>query len=196
MPLYIITILDPSVLHNGESKMLVSAEDLVDAKKIALGNSDSYPAGYWNKATLSAAQVVKADYEGCKMRIRLYDAAGVLYADATSAVGASSETVDGLCAKMVTALNATALANASYSTPTLTVSTIGDAIGDYRLVATLIPAAGEGGDNTTGETEARSVSAIFDAITDQGIAAAAITIAMEVTAVPPKIHAVFGDVEN
>lgn len=191
-----MTIADPSVLHNGVSKVLITAEDLVDAKKVALGYSSSYPKGYWNKATLSAAVVAKADYENVKMRIRVYNTSGVLYADATSAVGASSETVDGLCAKMVTALNATALANASYSTPNLTISTIGDAIGDYRVVATLIPASGDGGDNTTGDEEIRSASAIFDAITDQGIAAATLAIAMETAAVPPKIHAVFGDVEN
>ena len=194
-----MTIADPRVLHNGVSKVLISAEDLVDAKKVALGYSDSYPAGYWNKATLSAAQVVKPDYEGVKMRIRVYDTAGALVADATSAAGAASDTVNLLAAKMVTALNATAaLANAAYSTPNLTIATGsgGDDLGDHRVVATLIPAAGEGGDNTTGETEARSASAIFDAITDQGVATDVLAIALEVAAIPPKIHAVFGDVEN
>ena len=200
MPLYILEKTnDPSTLINGVNKMLVSAEDAVDARALALGYSDIYPRGYWADATLSSAIVLKPDYEGVKMRIRVYSPAGALVADATSAVGVSTDDVDDLVAKMVTALNATsAIGGAAYSTPNLTVASGGggDDLGDHRIVATIIPATGEGGDNTTGDETLRSVSSIFDATTDEGAAADALAIAFDTAIQAPQIHAVFGDQEN
>ena len=197
MGLFLLTLDKPKSVRNGITKMLVSAEDIVDAKALALGYLPGFPYGYWAKATISSAITAKADYESVRMRIRVYDTDGVLVADATSAVGSASDDVDDLCAKMVTALNATAaIANAAYSTPNLTVASGsgGDDLGDHRVVATLIPAADEGGDYTDGEDADRSVSAIFDSITDQGVATAALAIAMETAAAPPKIHFVLGDI--
>lgn len=98
----------------------------------------------------------------------LAPAGGAVVADLTVAA-APTDTVDQLMAKVVTALIAAGLANAAYASPTLTVATIPDAIGDHKLILSIRPT----GPNLPDGVAIRDYTTN---VVDEGIAAAVLTV--------------------
>lgn len=134
---YLVTL--PSeggqTLINGVNAIVVYADSDTAAKEAAAAafNGDSK----WSGATATA--IAAGDYNGWTMRVKLYDPDDVRNPVLNVAVtgDATDNTVDELAAKMVTALNATALLTAAAYDATGQVLTVvdasTDAYGDHIL---------------------------------------------------------------
>lgn len=90
----------------------------------------------------------------------------------TSVTGSGTDDLDALAAKLVTALNALPIiANAAYAAQNLTVSSIADGIGDGTVIVKV--------SGPSGDTSVDLSSLLVTSITHEGIAAAALVIALK-----------------
>lgn len=100
-----------------------------------------------------------------------------------STVGAGTDDLDAIAADLVTALNATDdIANAAYAAPNLTVAGTDDGIGDATVTLRVTP--------PSGHTNTNLASLVSGTITHEGLAAAALAIALVAdTVTTPKVLA-------
>lgn len=170
---YLVTLPESAkvTLKNAVDSVLLWAEDAADAKALAkaqYAGAASDAAWDASTATLAAAG---ADLEGWRLRIKIY---GGTVDETFTVAGAAAATVDDIGDLMVIALNANAnIANAAYATPDLTIASIADGIGDHAVNAYWLPPVG--GD---WEDESVSIPGFLGAIVDEGIAGAALTLAL------------------
>lgn len=182
MPAYLVQI-SPSAapLKEGALNAAVFAEDAAAARLAAssLFNNDQYTTGgadssiapyyaaLWAGATVT--EIVAGDLEGAVLRVQVIGADPAIDYSVT---GAAAATVDSIGALMVTALNGDAqIANAAYSAGNLlTVSDVADALGDLTLQVDFT-------------LNGASLGAMVGAITDGGIAGAALTVQMATDAI-------------
>lgn len=99
-----------------------------------------------------------------------------------STTGTGTDDLDAIAADLVTALNAHAeIANAAYAAPNLTLASIADGMGDATVIVTVNPPSG----NTNAD-----VSFLYGTITHEGIAAAALVVALVAdTEIKPEVLA-------
>ena len=159
-------------LTNGVSTLLVEADDSSTA--LALAESEFSSDSTWSDATVTDVTTLSpADYLGWSLRVQVLPLAGGSPLHDVTAVGIAADTLNDL-GDAVAALLVTSGTTATYVTPLVGVSTIGDALGDNELRVTLTPPDG--------------VSAVADlvgVIVDQGIAGAVLTASLLIpTAIP------------
>lgn len=172
MPAFLVQIPAEFVgrtLVNGADAFVVFAQDDIDAKAVAESRVDGDANAAWQSATVTEI-VAGADLENWRFRVAVLDSSPVV--DET-VVGAAAATIDTLCADMVIALNATSvIAGAAYvaASNTLTVAETTDTLGDKTLLVEMLPPASFAG--------SVAIPGFVGAITDQGAAGAALTVAM------------------
>lgn len=104
---------------------------------------------------------------------------------ATLAGGSSGNDLNALAALAVIALNGTGvISHASYSAPTLTVASAADNLGDHKISVSIMPPTADNAINGTAPTagvitsQGVAVPGFVGAITDGGVAGAALTAAL------------------
>ena len=171
---YIYTLTGSAVssLRDGVDTVAVYAESAAEALVLVKSRYTKHGSGPSDAAwalvtpTLGAAA---ADMEGWRFRIKV----GTVV-DCT-VTGAAAATLDDIADLMVIALNATApIANAAYATPNLTISSIADNIGNLAVTAWLLPPLAD----ADFEDPTNSFTGFLSTIVDEGIAGAALTIAL------------------
>lgn len=171
--------------RDGVKGAIVAAENSTDAKALLKAlHGDDVDAG-WDNATYTA-MAAEADLNGWSLNVSVISAAGVVLADETVTGDGTNKTVDLIAALMVTALNGTAsIANASYNATsnTLTVASAADGIGDAHIAVSMTPPG-----------SSVAVPGFVGTITDQGVAAAALTVALASDSYTvPKVTAQFAE---
>lgn len=158
--------------------MLIEADSAAEAKELA--SAEDLGDAPWTDSDTTATDVTTltaSDFEGWSYRVRVRDPLGGPDVADVTVLGASSDSVDLIGAALATALNLDAsIAAAAYSTPTLTAAAISDGLGDQVLEVTVIPVGAKA-----------SMPSMVGAITDQGIAAAVLTVALTVPAIVPTL---------
>lgn len=129
-------------LKNGNDSVIVWANDATTAKYLAsMAMSNDVPVAAWANATATAL-VTGTEMEGWTYTITLTDPLTPFTVVEVSHTATNGQSVDDIAAALVTALNATSsIANASFSTPNLTIATGsgGDDIGDWTVNITVTP---------------------------------------------------------
>lgn len=179
---------DPSINvpdRNGVRGAIVVAESTADAKALLQALHADEVTGGWANATFTE-MAAAADMAGWNLRVQVLKVSdGSVTADVT-VTGAAAATVDTIAALMVIALNATTpIANAAYNSGTnvLTVAGTADNLGDHRVYAFMAPPG-----------SSVSVPGFVGAITDEGSAGAALTVALAADAYTvPKVTAKFAN---
>ena len=190
MPAYLVTLSDQSVVQtlNGQRNFVVfasTANQARDSVRAQFGN-DYLTSQIMTDATATeiAAATDWAVPGLWNFRVKFTKPNGVVLADVTVASSAGDNTIDEIAALLVTALNGTALDNASYNgtTNVLTVSSAGDNFGDHSVEVWAWPASGAQQDGVSG--------GFFGTITHRGSAGSACTVALAADAtVPPVFYA-------
>lgn len=181
MPAFLVELGAASglTLKNGINAFVVFATDAADAKAISKSFIDGDNDAHIDNATVTQI-VAGADLEGWRLRVAVLNAVPPI--DIT-VVGAAAATIDSIAALAVTALNATAIDNASYSAASniLTVAAIADGLGDKTLTVEMLPPAAS-------YPGAKPIPSFVGAIVHQGIAAAVLTVQLAAdAAVIPKV---------
>ena len=164
--------------------LIVQAADVAGARLVC---ADKYPGdAAWSDATVTALADTTLDADGAcfgytmKAIIRggAAQTADPIVITATSIV--ATDDLDALAAVMVIALNAHAeIAGAAYAAPNLTLTDIADDIGDAAVTFEVYDGNGQGVDLG---------SEFYTGITDEGIAGAALVVALVAdTVVQPKV---------
>lgn len=159
--------------HTADS-LVVAAEDAAKAKTFAA----SHFSGDASWASAVATEMTEATMDasasqlGYTWRITITGgAAQTIDPIVVSSTGTGTDDLDAVAALLVIALNAEDdIANAAYSAPNLTCSSIADDIGDATVVVQVF--------RPTGDTNANLESIFVDSITHEGIAGAALVVAM------------------
>lgn len=169
-------------LKNGHNLMLVSADDDDDALVLALAHNEGPDEAAWANATVS--EVVGVDLSPVTnpddLRVLSYvlDIA-IAGADTNASFSYTAEAGDtyaDVFAAMKILLNAHPdIAGADFAADLLTISDIGDDIGDHTVTATF-----KYGDS--------DIASFLGAVTHEGIAAAVLTIATSTGVVAPTIE--------
>lgn len=179
MALFLLELPDPkgsgTAQVDGVLAMIIEADSAGEARELASaqfgGDAD------WAQATATTvAAGVASDFEGFKYRVKIGGAVqGDLDAVVAEYTAVASDTVDLIGAALVIALNASPLiAGAAYVSPTLTAAAIADALGDRTLVL-----------EVTAPDAPGLLPQLVGAIVDGGIAAAVLTVVLEIpTAIP------------
>lgn len=173
MALYLLKNVSPSARTS--KQLVVQAATAADAKVMAAShfNGDD---GSWADATATVLTATTHDtaasWLGWTFNIQISGGAAQTVDPITATtVGAGSDDLDAIAADLVTALNAaTDIANAAYSAPNLTLSSIADGIGDATVTLQVFP--------PSGDTSMNLGTLMYTAITDGGIAGAALVIAL------------------
>ncbi len=177
-------------LRGGGDAMVIFAANATAAKEIAAAK---YPGdgAVWATDGTATEIIAATDFNGWDLRVFIQSGLGAGGADSGEFIvtgDATNNTIDEIAALMVTALNAHAdIAGASYDAATniLTIAAIADGIGDQQVEVSLTPPGGEG-----------PVPSLMGAITDGGIAGAALTVALPAdAAVIPVVRAVVKQVD-
>lgn len=163
------TVTAPAVLgttlEDGVTEMVISAQDVAQAKEMAQAAFDADSNELWSDATVTpiAAATYFTDFE---VRVTIRDTEGVEPDISVSYTGDSNDDWSAMMTGIVAALNATdEIANASYGgTRTLTAAAIADDIGDRALTVQLFAPNG-----------ANLSAGYVGTIVDEGIAGAALT---------------------
>ena len=157
-------------------RLIVAAETAADAKVFAATHFNG--DGSWADAdatALAAGTLADANsLAGFTFKVTVYGGAAQTPADdpvSVSHVGTATDALDDVAAALVILLNATTdIAAAAYAAPNLTVAAIGDGIGDATVNLEVFAPSG----NTL-----QDIAPLYYAsITDGGIAAAALVIAL------------------
>lgn len=174
MPAYLVT-LNPArsglTLRGEVRSMVIFAASAALAKEVAAASidGDGLP---WSEAT--ATEIVAAtDWAGWTFRAYIYGGLGVDNDEAARVevvADATTNTIDEVGAALVTALNALSdVSGAAYDNATnvLTVTGAADSLGDQKIGLEIIPPGGSS-----------PVPGLVGAITDEGLAGAATTVAL------------------
>lgn len=178
MPAYLVTIPEDAnaQLIEGKRNVVLFAEDVAAAREAAAmayspysidGGVQSQWATLFASATVT--EIVAGDLEGAVMRVQINDATTPVD---ISVVGATSATVDSICALMVAALNLHPnIANASYDVGNLlTCAGAADSLGDNTLTVSLT-------------LNGVDLQDLIGTITHEGAAGAALTAQMATDAI-------------
>lgn len=176
MPAYLVSLKRPTglTLEGGADKMVVFAADAADARAVCAGHFHGADAAWAEATATEIAEPADLDDGGTwGLTIQILDSDPVV-----------DETVEGtdlasMYADMVIALNATGIiAGAAYDagTDVLTVAAAGDNLGDKQVVAKV----------TYNGVE---VPGLLGAVTDEGAAAAALTVATIDAPTLPRVYA-------
>lgn len=185
MPTYKVQI-DPNasglVLTNGRNLMLVSAEDADEALVLALVHNTGPDEAAWTNATVSDFAGVDLSPVTNPQDLRVLEyvldiaIAGADTNASFSYTAVAGDDYDAVFDAMVVLLNAHAdIAGAAFAADLLTISDIGDDIGDHIVTATF----------TYGGAD---IDSFLGAVTDGGIEAAVLTIATSTGVVAPAIE--------
>ncbi len=188
MSVFLVQLADESPGTRQATSFVVSAEDAADARAIAESQFD----GDAGPAAFAAATVTdlttgelgnvntSPNMLGYKLRVSILDSTPVIDEEVVGA--GSDDTLDELGDLMVIALNANAIiANAAFVSPDLTIAGVADNLGDRKVQVTLTP-PGEG---------AVPIPGPIGIITDEGIVAAALAVALTVAAETPQVYDTF-----
>ncbi len=175
MALYLLKNLTAKTVKSANA-LIVSAESAALAKTFATAyfNGDSSWAGSTSVALTEGTLDDSASMLGYKWTISIRGAAAQSANPLLEAVvtGSGTDDLDALAAKLVTALNALPLiANAAYAAPNLTLSSIADGLGDATVTVKVT--------SPSGDTSVDLSSLFTGAITHEGIAAAALVVALK-----------------
>lgn len=172
---------------NNTDACVVQANSTAEAKALAKATADGDSNGLWAGATVADLATPVA-LEGWVFQIEVNTDIPV----DVSVTGDSNDTLDDVCAKLVTALLVavgTAIAGTAHSsynstTNVLTISTIGDGIGNMTITTTVTPPAG-----LFQDTYAWSQADVVGSKVDGGIAGAVLTQAFSTSwVVPGRLH--------
>lgn len=167
MPAYLVT-LDRSkggrTLAKGADAMVVFATDATAALQACSAQFDGDGRAWLDDGTATAI-VAGTTWIGWLFTIRL--SGGITVSQL--GIDASSDTIDEIAALLVTALNATAIDNASYNSTTnvLTVAGAADNLGAQKLFVEITPPGAKS-----------PMPALVGTIVDGGVAGAAITVVL------------------
>lgn len=169
-------------LKNAHNLMLVSAETEADALVLALAFNEGPDEGAWTNATVSdfvgvdLSPVTNPDDERVIEYVLNVAVAGADTNASFSYTALVGDTYAEVMAAMVVLLNAHAdITGADFAADLLTISDIGDDIGDHIVTASF----------TFGGS---TIASFLGAVTDGGIAAAVLTIATSTGVVSPTIE--------
>jgi len=174
-----IFVVEPAVtsgrtLKDNVDSVVVWAEDAADAKLAAqaiAGGGDEL----WDGATATAA-VVGTAWTGWRLHVKVvHPTTGAVVVDAAHTM-LVTDGVDDAAAAMVILLNASAIDNASYLTPNLTIATGsgGDDLGDHIVTVEFLPPV----DSDDWRDPTISIAGMVGAIVDEGVSTAALTVAL------------------
>lgn len=161
-------------------QMVVSAADLDDAKAFCNSQFGSESAD-WASATFSVLADVAGNADdaliGWRFRVQVISPAGAVVANVAHVGTDADDDMDAIAAALVILLNATAIDNASFSTPTLTVATGsgGDDLGDHTVLATVLPPIVNDAGGVR-ENEDVPIPGYVATVTDEGATTAALTV--------------------
>lgn len=176
MALYLLKNLTAKTVK-GANALIVSAESEALAKTFAGAyfNGDSGWGGATAVALTEGTLDDNASMLGYTWKVSLRGAAAQTGDNAfleATVTGSGTDDLDAIAAKIVTALNALPLiANASYSAPNLTVSSIADGLGDATVIVKVY--------GPSGDTSVDLSSLFTGTITHEGVAAAALVVALK-----------------
>lgn len=167
---------------DGVTALAVMATDAAEAKVVANSYTGKDRPGAWSNATVTEIAATSTALVGYSFRFILTDPADDSVAANVTVTGdATNDTIDEIAALAVTALNALSnIAAASYDAATniLTVAGAADGLGDHNLAVHVADPSGEPINGTV----------LVGAITDEGVAGAAVTVALKADAgVVPKV---------
>ena len=161
-------------------KMIVSAAALADAKAFVESQFQGDGA-HWSGATYTELADVAGNADdslvGWRFRVLVTSPADVVVVDANYVGTDANDDMDAIAAQLVILLNASAIDNASFSTPTLVVATGagGDDLGDHTVLATVMPPIiNDGGGNR--ENQDVAIPGYIVAQTHEGTANAVLDI--------------------
>lgn len=131
-------------LKNGVNVLLVEAVDATDAAALVAGHQLAQDDALWANATITAvgggtdlSPVVNEDTGQTNSYVFTLAVTGAHVGTYTH-TAAAGEDLDAVMAAMVILLNAdAAIAGAAWASPTLTLSSVGDAIGDALVASTV-----------------------------------------------------------
>ncbi len=163
------------VLENGFNAVVVIAEDAADARIMA-ETASTVDGADWAGATVTTL-AEPADMLGWKVRVIVIDpaaVAGVVAFEDVTYTGIATDALDDMGTAVALLLAANAGLTSIYATATqlLTVSDIGDALGDHILLIGFFP---PGADTTLVAGEIGGVVGFVASVVDEGIAAAVLT---------------------
>ena len=158
-------------LVEGKDTLIVSAESSAEAILTAKAYLHLPSDAAWAASTpvLLAHDV---DLVGWRLRIHITDPADDSTVEDVYTTATAGDTFDEIGDLAVIALNATtSIGNASYSTPALDIAAIADNIGDMAVAVTFLPPV-------TWDDPTINFPAMVGAITDEGIAGAALVVVL------------------
>lgn len=162
-------------LKGGNDSVIVWADDATQAKSLASGlMSNDVPQAAWTAATATAL-VVNTELEGWTFTINLVDPITPFTEISVSYTATNGQVVDDVGAGLATALNATVINGATYTsgTNTLLVVAIADGMGDWAIDLRVTPPSTATGTSLIGsEDSGANISGFFGAITAAGVAGA------------------------
>ena len=175
MPAYLVTLDRNKSGHTivqGADAMVIFAASATAAKQAAAAKFEGDGLAWLNDSTATEI-VAGTDWQGWTFRVAILGGFGTGGDEPRTVAVVGDETdntVDEIAAALVTALNGLdGIDNASYNatTNTLTVAAAADALGDQKLEVSIIPPGGSD-----------SIASLVGAITDGGVAAADLTVAL------------------
>jgi uncharacterized protein affecting Mg2+/Co2+ transport len=185
MPIYKVEL--PSgvpglTLRNGTNALFVTAQDATDAAALVQGHMPVTDDAMWANAVVTEvtvgsdlSPVVNPDTGETLSYVATIAISGGTVNGTFTHTAAAGETISDVMDALVVLLNADAnIAGAAWSSPTLTIAAIGDNIGDHAVVESF----------TYGGVE---IPSLFGAVTDEGIAGAALSVAVSTGVVAPVI---------
>ena len=174
---YLVTLplLGGMNLNNGNDSVVVYADTAAQARSLASAAMGSdVPAAAWAAATVTEI-VVNTELEGWTFTINLSDPVTPFTEISVSYTATNAQVIDDVGAALATALNATVINGATYTsgTNTLLVVAIADGMGDWVIDLIAKPPATVTGTSLVGfEAGTPGISGFFGAITAAGVAGA------------------------
>ncbi|RPJ39852.1 MAG: hypothetical protein EHM35_01205 [Planctomycetaceae bacterium] len=165
--------------------LVVWAEDATDAKALAKAYRSGDSEAAWAAATVTQI-AAGASFAGWRLRVVIVTPTTLAVVGDVTVTGAAAATVDDIGTLMAAALVAADIGcdNAAYATPTLTISSIADAWGDKAVTVEFLPPVTWAGYDVP-------IPSLVGAIVDEGVAAAALTVALVPAHEVPNIAAAY-----
>lgn len=152
--------------------LIVAAETAADARIFAATHFNGDSSWADSTATALSEETLDASASMLGYVWKIVISGGTQTEDpiVVTTTGTGTDDLDAIAADLVTALNAHAeIANAAYAAPNLTIAGVADGMGDASVFITVNPPSG----NTNAD-----VSFLYGTITHEGIAAAALAVAL------------------
>lgn len=192
MTAYLVELKDTHIGVRFANRVILSAGSTGDAKAYAKALFGGDSGAAWDDATVTAIADVAADAPamlGYRLRVRVEGMSPAIDVEVTGA--GTDDTIDEIAALMVTALNLTVIANASYATNVLTIATGsgGDDLGDKTTIIEWFP--------PVALAEKVAIPGLLVSQVHEGVATDVLTATFPVDtyAVPTKYRALLGEHE-